>query len=85
MLSINGLIIMFMFGILVGVIFEGISSLRNINQLRKATTKSMDDLQDSYNFAIGLLYERDMDKLNHYTDLETDEEKLAYRKEIENE
>lgn len=85
MLSVNGLIIMFLFGIGIGIAIEGFSNLRKLRALEKQNGMTIEDLQDSYNFAIGLLYENDVEILQNYVFMTTQEEKLAYRKEIGNE
>ncbi len=85
MLSVNGLIIIFLFGIGMGITFEGISSLFKMRKLTKQLGMSVEDLQDSYNFAIGLLYEDDLLKLQHYVFLNSQKEKVAYREEVGNE
>ena len=85
MLSLNGLIIIFLFGIGVGITFEGISNLFKMRKLVKELGMSVEDLQDSYNFAIGLLYEDDLLKLQHYVFLNSQKEKVAYREEVGNE
>ncbi len=85
MLSANGLFIMFIFGIGVGIAIEGFLNLRKLRQIEKQNGMTIEDLQDSYNFAIGLLYENDVEKLQNYVFMTTQEEKIAYRKEIGNE
>ena len=85
MLSANGLFIMFIFGIGVGIAIEGLLNLRKLRQIEKQNGMTIEDLQDSYNFAIGLLYENDVEKLQNYVFMTTQEEKIAYRKEIGNE
>ena len=85
MLSANGLFIMFIFGIGVGIALEGFLNLRKLRQIEKQNGMTIEDLQDSYNFAIGLLYENDVEKLQNYVFMTTQEEKIAYRKEIGNE
>ena len=58
MLSANGLFIMFIFGIGVGIAIEGFLNLRKLRQI---------------------------EKLQNYVFMTTQEEKIAYRKEIGNE